>query len=66
MTPEELRQRIAELQTYADDVEVFHIREDELAIGVLRAVAAGSPHSAELAAVMADQMADESVTRWYA
>ena len=49
MNPEDVRQRVKEIDEIADDVELAHAAEDKLHRDVLRAIADGAPNPRELA-----------------
>jgi hypothetical protein len=49
MTTDEVRARVAEIASTADDYEAAHSGEDRLYRDVLEAISAGAPNAAELA-----------------
>jgi len=50
VTPADVRLRVAAIEAAHDDYEMAHSDEDSLHHDVLRAIAAGAPNAAELAA----------------
>jgi hypothetical protein len=65
MTVDEIRARVARLAEVGDVDDEGHVAEDELHQDVLRAIAAGAPNAAELAAEALRSLDLDNFPRWY-
>lgn len=65
MTVDEVKARVSAVDKASWDEEDAHAKEDEVYKDVLRAIAAGAPNAAALAAE-AIKAADLDFARWYA
>jgi hypothetical protein len=65
VTPDDVRARVEEIRSVADDDESAHGKEDRLHADVLRAIASGNPHAQALAL---EALATEDIgfARWCA
>lgn len=68
LTPDAIRDRLAEIKAISGDPEAAHVREDQLREDVLRAIATGEVRRKDAAemARLALTTDDISFDRWYA
>ena len=64
MTPDDLLERIEDLDNYTDEEE-YHCKEDRLMAEVLETIANGREHAEKLAQMMFDSYENYDGIRWF-